>query len=272
MFPTIFSLAQFQLRTLNIFFALAFIIGAFVFWRKGREEHYSETQLFDGYLLTSFFGFLAGRIGYIALNFSQFGWDGLKWLNIFGNPGNHLLIGLLGSTLYLARFAHKKKWDVYEILDFWSLATVFALVLRYVGYFFDGSLFGKTTGLPWGVIFPGVLEKKHPIQLYFAIFYLALFWFLSRAEYRYRTYDWYRAGKKSAQTGFLISVFLIGAGAISFLMSFLREPEFLAGGLALDGFIYLGVAILGGLMLFKRSGRDFFPAKKSSLNNFKKDV
>lgn len=142
-----------------MFFVLAFFLSAFIFWRKGREEHYSETQLFDGFLLAALFGFIVARVGYVTLNFPQFGWNIIKWLDVFAFPGGHLVLGLLGSTLYIARFAQTKKWDVFEILDFWVLATAISSALRYLGYFFDGTVFGNTTSLPWGMIFPGVFEN-----------------------------------------------------------------------------------------------------------------
>lgn len=264
MYPILFSIGQFHLRTISIFFILAFLVSGFIFWRKGREEHYSETQLFDGYLLSVIFGFLVGRVGYIAINFSNFEWNIIKWLDIFAYPGSHILLGLMGSTLYLARFAQKKKWDVFEILDFWFLATAASSVFRYVGYFFDGTLFGKVAELPWGVIFPGVFEKRHPIQIYFAIFYTVLFWFLSRAEYNYRTYEWYRAGKKTAQTGFLLSTFVIGSSFFAMLISFFKSPDFIWGGIAWDFWLYLGSFVIGMFLLMKRSGREIFSRKRSS--------
>lgn len=262
MFPILFSLGQIQLRTETLFFILAFLVSAFIFWKKGREEHYSETQLFDGFLLAVVFGFLVSRVGYIVVNFPQFEWNVIRWLDVFAYPGSHLVLGLLGSTLYIAWFAQKKKWDVFEILDFWVLATALSAVLRYFGYFFDGTVFGNVTNLPWGIIFPGVFEKRHPLQLYFAIFYLLLFVLLSRAEYRYRTYEWYRAGKKTAQTGFLISVFIIGSSFFSFLMSFLQPADFSWGGIVWDPWIYMAVAIFGVILLIKRSGRELFPSQK----------
>lgn len=265
MFPTLFSLGQFHFQTINVFFVLAFFLSAFIFWRKGREEHYSETQLFDGFLLAALFGFIVARVGYVTLNFPQFGWNIIKWLDVFAFPGGHLVLGLLGSTLYIARFAQTKKWDVFEILDFWVLATAISSALRYLGYFFDGTVFGNTTSLPWGMIFPGVFEKRHPLQLYYAIFYLVLFVFLSRAEYRYRTYEWYRAGKKTAQTGFLVSVFVIGVSFFSFFMSFFRASEFIWGGITWDPFLYLAGVVFGGILLVRRSGREFFPSRKKKI-------
>ncbi|MFZ5376765.1 MAG: prolipoprotein diacylglyceryl transferase [Patescibacteria group bacterium] len=268
MWPVLFKLGFFELRTYSLFASMAFLFSGFVFWRKGREEHYSELQLFDGFLLSSVFGLLIGRLGFIWLNFERFGWDLLKWIDLIGNPGSHLLLAMLGSFLYLARFAINKKWDVFEILDFWSLSYALNLLFQYLGYFFDGGIFGTETKLPWGIVFPGVFEKHHPVQLYFASFYFVLTLFLSRVEYRYRTFDWYRAGKRSAQTGFLLSSFLIAVGFFSFLMSFIKLPELIWMDVPLDSWIYLVIFLFGLLMMWKRSGRNFLPSRKKLGRDF----
>jgi len=41
------------------------------FWRKGREEHFPEDELFDGYLLALLVGVVASRLGFIVFSFWQ---------------------------------------------------------------------------------------------------------------------------------------------------------------------------------------------------------
>jgi len=265
MYPVLISIGPFQLLTANVLTAIGLLVSGYVFWKKGKEEHYSEAQLFDGFLLSMLFGFFVGRLAYIGLHFDQFGRDMLKWLDVVSHPGTQALIGLIGSTLYLARFSIKKKWDTYEILDFWSLAMAINMIFRYMGFFFSGTAFGKQTNLPIGLIFPGVIEKYHPSQLYFVAFYIALYFFLSWSEYRYRTFEWYRAGKKTAQTGFLLSSFIIMSSLFSLVMLFVQMPQLVFWGVGIDAYVYISGFIFGLIMLFKRSGRSFLPAKKKKI-------
>lgn len=273
MWPLLFAWGPFQLRTLNIFLLLAFFLTAFVFWRKGREEHYPEDQLFDGFLLSGIAGFIFGRIGFIVTHFDQFGFNVWSWLDLISKPGLLTLAAMIGAGWYLFRFAAHKKWDEFEILDFASLALSSGLILVNIGLFFDGSSFGMPTTLPWGVVFPGVVEKHHPVQLYFAVFYLLLSLYLGWSEVRYRTFEWYRAGKNSAQTGFLLCMFLILSGLFSLGMSLLKPAVVVIAGLSLDPFIYGLFVVVGVILLLQRSNRLQFgkgsPRKFKSIQEFK---
>jgi prolipoprotein diacylglyceryltransferase len=273
MWPLIFAWGPFQLRTLNVFLVVAFLVIAFVFWRKGREEHYPEEQLMDGFLLSGIAGFIIGRAGFIISHFDQFGFNVWHWLDLVSKPGILTLAAMIGAGWYLFRFASGKKWDEFEVLDFAVLAASTGLIFVNIGLFFDGTSFGMPTTLPWGVIFPGVVEKHHPVQLYFALFYLLLSLYLGWAEARYRTFEWYRAGKNSAQTGFLLSMFLIFGGAFSLGMSLIKPAVLVVAGWSLDPFIY-GFFILAGIvLLLQRSNRLQFgkgsPKKFKSIQQFK---
>jgi len=262
MYPQLFELGPFTLRTLSVMMVLAFFITAFLFWRKGREEHYPEIELIDGFLMAVLIGFVFGRAGYIVAEIGIFGFSVLKWLDVFGYPGLNGAMGTIAATIYLFRHAKKQKWDPFEILDFWALALAGGLSIGYLGLFFDGSVFGLQTDLPMGITFPGLQEPHHPTALYFSIFFLALSWYLSWVEYRYRTFEWYRAGKKTAQTGFLISIFLIVSAIFFFAMTWLKPPIFSFFDVNADRLLTL-VAIFFGLgLLWNRSGRNFRPRRK----------
>jgi len=231
---------------------------AFIFWRKGREEHYSEFEVMDAFLLTFLLGLLVGRIGFIITQFSYFGLDVIKWIDIGNHPGFSWSLGLIGAGLYLYRLADLNKWDTFEILDFWIQAVSLSLSIFYLGLFFDGSAYGAPTDMPWGVVFPGLVEKHHPLQLYLSVFYFALFTYISRVEYRYRTFNWYRGNKNTAQTGFLISVFIIAVSAFHLLMTPLMLSQWQLVGIRLEPLLALASLVFGCGLLYRRSGRTLF--------------
>lgn len=258
MFPIIVSAGPFVLHTLSIFFVIGFMIAAFLFWRKGREEHYPEGEYFDGFLLASLAGLLVGRLGFIALNFDRFSFSILKWLDVFTYPGVSGLIAVVAATLYLYRYALRNKWDAFEVLDFATIALSSSLIWINLGLFFDGSDFGVATKWPVGMVFPGLQEPHHPTQLYAAVFFILLSFYLGRVEYRYRTFEWYRAGKKTAQTGFLISVFLMSASLFYFGLSWVKNPAFQLYGIDIDRIIAAIGFVYGLSLLFARSGKTVF--------------
>lgn len=272
MFPELFRIGSVIIATKSIFLVVAFLTTAFMFWRKSREEHYHEEQVFDAFLLSVLVGLLAARIGYVVLFFDEFSSQIWRAFDVVSKPGSVFEVGLLGATLYLFRFAKHKKWDAFEVLDFWFLSVAVGMVLVHIGNFFAGTGFGHPTSLPWGMIFPGVFERTHPLQLYTALFYIALGGYLSWAEYNYRTFTWYRAGKKTAQTGFLTSVFLIAVGLYSLITLPIRPKFYAWGQVPIDIIVGAAVLIVGLLLLYSRSGRTvFFWQKKESgmLSQFK---
>jgi len=258
MFETIFSIGAFQLRTISIFEVLAFLITAMIFWKRAREENYQETKVFDGFLLSFIFGWITARAGYIFFSWSKFGWDFLKWFNFIQFPGSQLLFGLCGATIFLYFFSKKQKWDAFEVLDWWAQAVTMGLIWVNVGYYLAGIRFGNATSLPWGVIFPSVFEKRHPIQLYYLIFHICIFKGLNWLEYHYRTFEWYRSGKKSAQTGFVFVSFIFSYSLFSIIISFFQSPVFIIGDFALDLIFNVLLLFFSLFILLIRANRTLF--------------
>lgn len=265
MYPTIFSIGNFHLKTVSILMVLAFLSIGFILWRRGKEEHYSEIEIFDAFLLSFLTHVIVSRLAFIVLHFQDFQFAIFKWLDVINHPGSIFSIGLIAAGFKMYCFAYKKKWDAFEIMDFSSQALSIGLLIVNLGYFFEGSSLGKTTSMPWGLQLAQDFEKKHPVSLYFALFYLLLFCLLSWFEYHYRTFEWYRQGKKSAQSGFLFSSFLIFTSIFSSVMLLFRLPIIVIQKVSLDFYINILGLTLGLLILYIRSGRSPLAIKDNKL-------
>lgn len=255
MFPVLLSVGPLQLKTMFLFLLLGFFFASFVFWRKCREEHYSESEIFDSFLVSALLGAIVARAVFILFNFQTFGFHVLSWFDIGAFPGTNLIAGLAAAAFSMYKNAVKNKWDEFEVLDFWVMSAALGLFIYNLGAFFDGTGYGYATSLPWGVVFPNLIEPHHPVQMYFALFYLGVYLYLSKVEYSYRTFTWYRHGKKTAQTGFLTSAFLIQVAVFTFFMAFLKPAtlEFLS--VNFDMVISGLLGLVGTMLLFSRSGR-----------------
>ncbi len=262
MAPVLFSFGPIVIQTLNVFLVISLLAGLFVFWRKGREEHYDEMMLFDGILVSLVFGFFISRIAFIIERWSVFGLNPLRWLDVATYGGFIFFFMLVGSAGYLTRYAKKVKWDHFEILDFWALAVACSTIVIWLGYFFAGIGFGTPTSMPWGIVFPGVFEKHHPLQLYAAVFYTIVFAYLMWAERNYRMFTWYRSGKKTAQTGFVFSVFVIASGIFWTVASSISLPSLVVLGVRLDTISSAVLILVGAVLLYVRSGRSLPSLRK----------
>jgi prolipoprotein diacylglyceryltransferase len=246
---------------------VGFIAAAFAFWRKAKEEHYHEEQVFDAFLLSSLVGLIAGRLGFVILHAAEFAAQPWRVFDMINSSGGNLVCGLIGASLYLNYYAKRKKWDAFEVLDFWFMALALGMVFVQLGNFLAGVGFGNETVLPWGMVFPGVFTKHHPAQLYALIFFVILYVYLQKVEYHYRTFMWYRAGKKTAQTGFLASVFLLATGIFMSLLQLIMPSQFMVNGISADLAFSVLMAVYGALLLYTRSGRSlaFWRRKETGL-------
>lgn len=264
MFPVLFSIGPVSFKTITLFILLSFFLASFIFWRKGKEEHYSQADIFDSFLLSTLIGTVVARAVFIIFNFNIFGLRILNWFDLTEYPGINLIAGLVAAAFYMYKRAVKNKWDKFEVLDFWVTSISLGLSIYYLGTFFDGTGYGFATKLPWGVAFSQLVEPHHPIQMYFSLFYLALYFYLSKVEYSYRTFTWYRHGKKTAQTGYLTSFFLVSVAVFTFIMSLIKPATIEFMGINFDMVISVLLAFFGTSLLYNRSGRTFplFASKK----------
>jgi prolipoprotein diacylglyceryltransferase len=258
MFPVILSFGPITIYSLQVMIVVAVFFGLFAFWRKTKEEHYDEMMVFDGVLMSLLVGFLLARAVFIVTFFSRFGFNVLSWIDIFSHPGFNLSALFAGSALYLYHYSQEKKWDAYEILDFWSVGMSISLAIIWFGYWLSGIGFGTATNLPVGMVFTGLLETHHPIQLYYVVFFVVLAWFLSWVEYRYRTFRWYRGHKNTAQTGFLISVMALASGWWALLLLPITIAPSYFFGIRLDALLAVAMLLGGAYLLHKRSGQNMF--------------
>lgn len=256
MLPVIFRLGPFTLYSFGLLLCLGFVLGLFVVWKKTREEHYDETEVFDVLLLACFWALVGARAIYLVLHASQYGWNVIDWFNIFGKPGFSFLGGLVGGFLSLWKETRKRKWDFYELLDFIVIGISLAMTFGWLGSFLNGSSFGLPTESIFGVRFVGMFDKRHPVQLYAALLYALFFFYLLWVESRFRTFDWYRAGKSGVKSGFLLFNFIWFLGISSIVITWFSPPVFVFWHIVFDWYLWGMMVLLGVIGLYSRSGRE----------------
>ncbi|MBN8764267.1 MAG: prolipoprotein diacylglyceryl transferase [Thiobacillus sp.] len=187
---------------------------------------------------------LGGRLGYVL--FYKPGDYLAHPLDIFKvwEGGMSFHGGFLGVIIAMALFAHRYKLRWLAVTDFIAPLVPLGLAAGRLGNFINGELWGRTTNLPWGMIFPQAGDgiARHPSQLYElageGLLLFVILWLYSA---------------KPRPAGAVSGVFLIGYGSLRFLVEFTREPDSFLGllqfGLSMGQWLSLPMIVAGLVML-----------------------
>ncbi len=223
--PVLLQIGPFAIR----WYALAYIAGLVLGWwqlsRLVSNDHLwpadraPMTKLhLDDFLLWATLGIvLGGRLGYV----------------LFYNPGYYLQNpaealavwqggmsfhgGFLGVCVAVVLFARRHAIPMLSLGDAVAVVAPIGLFFGRIANFINAELWGRTTDLPWGVVFPnGGPQPRHPSQLYEAALEGALLFVVLQILVA-------RGGLK--RPGLAIGVFLLGYGVARMLVELVRVPD-----------------------------------------------
>jgi prolipoprotein diacylglyceryl transferase len=160
--------------------------------------------------------------------------------------------GVFGILIALALFQKRHRFCSWvHLLDLLVLpAGIIAFFIR-IGNFINQEILGKPTDMPWAVIFGHPADgsfpvPRHPVQLYEAFYYLAVFgilWF-----FRKRWSSW--------KEGRLAGLFLVVIFTFRLFIEFFKEEQswWLYGSSATMGqLLSVPLIALGLYLMFRRS-------------------
>ncbi len=211
--PVLFRIGPFALRWYSVLFLAGFLIGLRVmrgiYRREGKDERDLETLL-----LVTLAGTLIGaRLGhclfYDPAYYLAHPWEiPMVWRGGLASHG-----GLLGILAALAWYVRRREDRSYLwLLDRVAIPTALAGALIRLGNLFNSEIAGRPADVPWAVVLERIDSvARHPVQLYEAAAYLAVFVALLAL---------YRRLGAGAPRGLLLGTFLV----LVFSARFALEP------------------------------------------------
>lgn len=255
MLPILIAIGPFKVYTIAVCFVAAFILFWFMVWKKGRDLHFDEMELFDATIMILLGGIITSRLTYVFLvNFKDFGFNVLSYMSLLSRPGMWELGFVLGAGLVAIYQAKKRKWDIWSLTDTLVTAYVLYQAVMALGAFVNGSGYGIVANNFLGLRFHGQLDKHVPVQLYEMIGYGFLFWFLTWVEGKYRTYGWYKGTRSEALSGFITAIYFIVLGSLGLILTIIKQPQTVWWGVRWDYLIELIYLSAGLMILYSRSG------------------
>ncbi len=247
--PVIFSIGPVAIH----WYGLAYVVGILLGWRYARRV-VSTNRLWaggkpammvtdmDDFLLWAAVGIVAGgRVGYMLFyDWPTFAANPLSILEVW-NGGMSFHGGLIGTILAMFLFARVRGISAWSLFDVIAASTPLGLLLGRIANFINGELWGKTTDVPWAMVFPtGGPEPRHPSQLYESFLEgLVLFVLLA--------FLIWRMGKLKSP-GFVSGAFLAGYAVSRILVEFVRQPDVQIGYLY-GGWLTMGMILSTPMLL-----------------------
>ena len=227
---TLFKLGGFGVHYYSLMFVIAFLLGLRILKKMYEKEKVSTETLENLLFYVVISTLLGARLGHvffydwayyqnhlleILLPIASTADGGYSFVGFRGLASHGAAIGiLLGVIVYQRTYPYK---PLLWILDRMIIPLTLGAGFVRIGNFFNSEIVGNYTGNNFGVVFVnrGEILPRHPAQLYEAIAYILLFFFL-----RYL----YQKGIKR-QDGFILGVFMAVLFSIRFLVEFVKESQ-----------------------------------------------
>jgi len=176
--PVLIDLGLFQLRWYSIAYILAILIGwlyASKIIKQTEKNTFNFKQInrsdFDESIIYIVIGIIAGgRFGYIIFyNFEYYIQNFFEIFKIW-QGGMSFHGGLIGVIISIIIYSKKTKFNFFKYTDIISCVAPIGIFFGRIANFINGELYGKTSTLPWAIIFPNYDNlARHPSQIYEAI-------------------------------------------------------------------------------------------------------
>ncbi|MCT4635670.1 MAG: prolipoprotein diacylglyceryl transferase [Rickettsiales bacterium] len=169
--PVILSISNTPLKI--TWYSLSYLAGILLSWiyikhlNKLNKTNPLETKKIDDLITYIIIGIIiGGRLGYVLFyDFFLYLSNPLQILRTW-EGGMSFHGGLLGVIIASYIFCRIHKVEFFRVMDLLACATPIGLFLGRIANFINGELYGRTTEVAWGVIFPNQILPRHPSQLY----------------------------------------------------------------------------------------------------------
>ena len=236
-------------------YGIAYLAGFISAFFLLKRYHHLKRSPYDGEQVMNLMTFLVlgvllgGRIGYALLyRWDEFTEDPLILLRVWeGGMASHG--GFVGVCIAVLWYARHSKQSPFPIGDIIVSVVPPGLFFGRIANFINGELWGRTTEVSWGVLFPkapGFLEgvARHPSQLYAATLEgLCTFVFI---QWRF-----WKSDVTQRVPGRLAGEFLVAYAIARIVNEFFRQPDAtLIMGMS-RGQFYSLFLVLGGVILIR---------------------
>lgn len=245
--PIFFEIGPLAFRWYGLMYLLGLLAAYFLIKTRApaKQVHLSREDLSDLIVYAALGVFLGGRLGYVLFYHLPFYLSHPLKIFAVWEGGMSFHGGFLGTCVSLWLFCRRRGYPLYPIADLAAGVVPIGLGLGRIGNFINGELFGRTTDVPWCMVFPhGGPECRHPSQLYEAFLEgIVLFVVLSVIN------------RRNTPPGTVFWSFIAGYGGARFFVEQFRQPDshlgFIIGSLTMGQLLSFPMILVGIYMIVR---------------------
>ncbi len=223
--PTLLSIGSLEIRYYGLLWAVALLLGAWIFSYMCRREGKPQGLADSAFLYIALGTIIGARVGhclfYEPAYYLAKPWAIITEIRDGGLASHGATVGILLAIRLCSR---KNKVSALWMTDRLVVIAAICGSLIRIGNLLNSEIVGRVTDLPWGFkflrLYPGVpvemVPAQHPTQIYEAICYVltfALLWWL------------YMRTSAARRRGLFFGVGLIGIFLTRFFIEFIKVEQ-----------------------------------------------
>lgn len=220
--PTLFDIGPVSISSFGFFLGLGFLVASIMIVQAARHEHWNRERILDVFLATVFAGFLGARLVYIFLHPFEFEGSFTRMVQFYRYPGFSFPGVLFGGLLGFFIAGRRSRLPLLLMADAFALAYLAAELLGEIGCFLSGCMVGSITYMPWGIVIPGMIGRRHPIPVYLFLLTLVLLFLLTHVRGRFA---WYGTKQSVLKPGLFLFVVLVFLSLRTVIVDFVRDDS-----------------------------------------------
>jgi len=155
MFPYLFSIGEFHLRSYGLMIALGIIAGTLIARNLAKKEGLDSDLVMDFVLYAVIFGIMGARVWEVVFSWSNFADNPLSALK-FWNGGMSIQGAVAGGLIFTLWFIRRHKLDFWQFADVLAPGLILGQAIGRIGCFLNGDAYGIPAKSWFGVVYqPG---------------------------------------------------------------------------------------------------------------------
>lgn len=247
MYPILFEIGNFQIRSYGIVVALSFLLALWLGTKEANRNGLESQSIQDFALYALIGGVIGARLYFVLFSKPGYFLQNPREILAVWHGGIGVIGSLIGGFAVSLWYCRKKKISLLSLGD--TLVPGIALG-QTVGQFaclLNGDSWGRPTNLPWAITYTDPRSMAplniplHPIEIYEMVAYFLVFLIVW----------WVRA--RTTVPGYVFFGYLAGYGLARFIVEFFRgAPAMFAWGIPAAQ-VFGVVMILGAIVFFVQS-------------------